>query len=353
MERKASKLILSEGAYDRLAIVGGGAWGTALALTLLRAGRSCCLWIREPEAATAAREDRRNPFLADHELPTALTISNHLQESLEGAEAVVLVVPSQFLRPLARELKERLTGSETIVICSKGIEADSGALMHQVVEEEMPGRPWAVLSGPSFAAEVAGGQPTAVTIAARDRELAAKVAATFATPTFRPYVSEDPIGVEVGGAVKNVLAIACGIASGCGFGANARAALITRGLAEIMRLGRALGARRETLSGLAGIGDLTLTCSSEQSRNFSFGKALGRGLTAEEAQAGSKVVVEGAENARSVTALARRLGVEMPICEAVHQILYRELPLEEAMQSLLTRPLKGEVEEEASFAVES
>ena len=329
--------------FQRLAVVGGGAWGTALALTALRAGRSCSLWIRESEIAASARVERINPFLPGHRLPDALTVGNQLEEILADAELVVLAVPSQFLRSVAGDMRAHLCGDSALVICSKGIEA-GGALMHQVVEKEIPERAWAVLSGPSFAAEVAENQPTAVTVASLDAELAARAAATFASPTFRPYTSSDPVGAEVGGAVKNVLAIACGIASGCGFGANARAALITRGLAEIMRFGLALGARPETLAGLAGLGDLTLTCSSEQSRNFSFGKALGGGKSPEEAQAGSKAVVEGAENARSVTALARNLKVEMPICDAVYAILYRDLPVQEAMEHLLTRPLKKEAD---------
>lgn len=335
--------------FDRLAVVGGGAWGTALALTAFRAGRDCSLWIREAEVAQSARKSRRTPFLPDHPLPEALAISSDLREALDGPELAILAVPSQFLRRVAQDVQAQLQEDVPVVICSKGIETKSGALMHRVVEEAMPKRAWAVLSGPSFAAEVAQGQPTAVTVAAEDPSLAARIAATFAIPAFRPYTSDDPIGVEVGGAVKNVLAIACGIASGCGFGSNARAALITRGLAEITRLATALGARPETLSGLAGIGDLTLTCSSEQSRNFAFGKALGSGLTAAQAQAGSLSVVEGAENARSVTTVARELGVEMPICEAVFAILYRDLPVKEAMQSLLTRPLKDEVGREPTI----
>jgi len=328
--------------FKQLAFIGGGAWGTALALTALRAGRDCSLWIREPEVARVAASERRTLFLPGHPLPEALLISSELATVLAQAELAVLVVPSQYLRTVARDIQSHLTEGAALLICSKGIEAESCALMHEVVEEELGGRPWAVLSGPSFAAEVAEGQPTAVTVAGKDAALVARAAATFASPIFRPYTSSDPVGVQVGGAVKNVLAIACGIASGCGFGSNARAALITRGLAEVMRLGLALGARQETLAGLAGLGDLTLTCSSEQSRNFSFGMALGKGLTAQQAQAGSKAVIEGAENARSVIGLANKLAVEMPICQAVFEILYQDLPVLDAMHRLLTRPLKDE-----------
>ncbi|WP_366554061.1 NAD(P)H-dependent glycerol-3-phosphate dehydrogenase [Aquibaculum sediminis] len=338
--------------FRRVAVVGGGAWGTALALTAERAGSATSLWVREAEAVEAIRATGCNPFLPEHRLPEALTVSSDLGEALTAADLVLMVVPSQFLRPLAREVEALLAPRIPVVICSKGIEAESGALMSQIVTEEMPGRPWAVLSGPSFAAEVAEGQPTAVTIAAREASmadpatmplgLAAQVALTLGTPNFRPYLSDDPVGVEVGGAVKNVIAIACGIAAGQGLGSNPRAALITRGLAEIKRLAEALGGRRETVSGLAGMGDLTLTCSSEQSRNFSFGKALGEGRSVEEALAGKTAVVEGAENARSVTALARRLGVEMPICEAVDAILHEGRSVESAIQALLIRPLRGE-----------
>lgn len=342
-DRLASRAA-SKAPYRRLAFIGGGAWGTALALTALRAGCACSLWIREAEIAQGVFESRETPFLPGYQLPEALAVTSRLAEALEEAELVVLVVPSQFLRSVARNLRDHLSPNLPLLICSKGIEAKSGALMHQVVEEELGGHPWAVLSGPSFAAEVAAGQPTAITVAAPDPLLAGRIAATFAISTFRPYTSDDPLGVEVGGAVKNVIAIACGIAQGCGFGANSRAALITRGLAEIVRLATALGARPETLAGLAGLGDLTLTCSSEQSRNFSFGMALGRGLSPEQAKGDSKAIVEGAENARSITALAERVGVEMPICEAVFEILYRDLPVQQAMQRLLTRPIKDEVE---------
>lgn len=338
--------------FRRVAVVGGGAWGTALALTAERAGNATRLWVRESDAVEAIRQTRCNPFLADHPLPESLTVSSDLGETLSSADLVLLVLPSQFLRPLARQVEALLAPDIPVVICSKGIEGETGALMSQIVAEEMPGRSWAVLSGPSFAAEVAEGQPTAVTIAAREAcmadpatlplGLAARVAVTLGTPSFRPYLSDDPVGVEVGGAVKNVLAIACGIAAGQGLGSNPRAALITRGLAEIKRLAEALGGRRETVTGLAGIGDLTLTCSSEQSRNFSFGKALGEGRSAQEALAGKTAVVEGAENARSVTALARKQGVEMPICEAVNAILHEGCSVESAMQALLNRPLRGE-----------
>jgi len=354
-EEQAEAVLVSPEPFERVSVIGGGAWGTALAMTAFSAGRRTRLWVREPHAVEAIRDTRHNPFLPNHPLDPAIGVSPDLAEAVDGADLVILVVPSQFLRRVATEVEAHLASGVPVVVCSKGIETDSGALMTRVVAEAMPGRPHAVLSGPSFAEEVAAGQPTAVTIASSDaREddpdafaasLAARVAVTLGTGTFRPYLSDDVVGVEVGGAVKNVLAIACGIAKGLGLGSNPRAALITRGLAEIKRLAEALGGRRETVTGLAGIGDLTLTCSSEQSRNFSFGKALGEGRSAEDILSGTTAVVEGAVNARSVTALARRLGVEMPICEAVDAVLHEGVPLQEAVQALLTRPIRAEPRE--------
>ena len=333
--------------FNEICVVGGGAWGTALALIAARAGRNVRLWIREAEAAGAAARSRRNPFLPEHEIPPEVAVSDDLAASLAGCGLVLLVVPSQFLRRVARQVQPLLAPGVPVLICSKGIEADTGTLMTDVVAAEMPGRARAILSGPSFAGEAAAGQPTAVTIAVGGPEaeldpLAARIAVTLGTATFRPYLSDDPVGVEVGGAVKNVLAIACGMAAGRGFGSNPRAALISRGLAEMKRLAEALGGQRETVTGLSGIGDLTLTCSSEQSRNFSFGKALGQGLSVEEALAGKQAVVEGAVNARSVTDLSRRLGIEMPICEAVQAILDGRLSIDDAIHGLLTRPITAE-----------
>lgn len=333
-------------AFDNLAIVGGGAWGTALALTAQRAARRVSLWARESTVVDAVSRTRRNPFLPSIELPGDIAVTDDLDKALQGKQLAVLVVPSQHLRSVARRVETLLAGDAPVVICSKGVEAGTGKLMSEVVSDEMPGRPFAVLSGPTFAIEVAAGQPTAATIASHlngDRfappQLASRVAVTFATDTFRPYVSADVIGVEVGGATKNVLAIACGIAAGRGFGANARAALIARGLAEIIRLGKALGAEPETLSGLSGVGDLVLTCSDEKSRNFSFGKALGSGRPLELGEGGP--VIEGAANASSIVRLASAHGIEMPICAAVERILQGQ-SIERAIQDLLASDLRAE-----------
>lgn len=333
-------------AFQRVAVVGGGAWGTALALTAHRARRSVTLWAREKAVVEEVALTRRNPFLPSIELPSEIVVMDDLKAALHRCELAVLVIPSQHLRSVARRVETMLPRDVPVVVCSKGVEADTGLLMSQVIAEEMPDRPQAILSGPTFAIEVAQNQPTAATVAAPlDAEsfepdhLAARVAVTFATPTFRPYLSDDVTGVEIGGAVKNVLAIACGIAAGRRLGSNTRAALITRGLAEIMRLGRALGARADTLSGLAGAGDLMLTCSSEQSRNFSFGKAIGEGRRPSISEDGP--VVEGAVNARSVVRLAKDLGVSMPICTAVEAILRGEC-VDAVIEKLMTSDIRAE-----------
>ncbi len=338
-----------QGGVGRVAVVGAGAWGTALALTAGRAGRDVRLWAREPEVVEAINARHENPvFLPGVALPETLSASNDLAVACAEAEAVLLVVPSQFLRAVAEAVEAVLPEGVPVVVCAKGIERDSGLLMTQAVEQAMPGRPLAVLSGPTFAAEVAAEMPTAVTLASacaaagEEASLAARLAVALSTPTFRIYVSHDLVGVEIGGAVKNVIAIACGIAQGVGFGANTRAALITRGLEEMKRLAEALGGARETVTGLSGIGDLTLTCSSAQSRNFSFGLGLGRGKTPAELLAGRQSVVEGAVNAVTVTDLARRYGVEMPICEAVRAVVEEGVPIVDAMAALLRRPLKAE-----------
>ncbi|EFH11986.1 NAD(P)H-dependent glycerol-3-phosphate dehydrogenase [Teichococcus cervicalis] len=344
--------------YRRVAVIGGGAWGTALALAAQRAGRRTSLWVREAEAIAQIARTGRNPFLPDHAIPPAIATTADLAAALRGAELAVLVVPSQHLRGIASRVERLLPDGVPVVLCAKGIEADSGALMTQVIAEEMPGRPQAVLSGPSFAAEVAEDQPTAVTIAAEpgpdgifaEGHHAARIAVSFASRHFRPYLSDDPVGVEVSGAVKNVLAIASGVIDGRGLGANPRAALLARGLAEISRLATALGGRPETVLGLSGAGDVMLTCSSPQSRNFSFGQALGAGRAPRTAQG---AVVEGVANARSVLALAQRLGVAMPICEAVDRVVHHGLPVERAIAALLTGPLRAEprnLEHRASIA---
>src|SRR5689334_19118042 len=298
---------------DRIGVVGGGAWGTAVALAARRAGRRVVLWAREPAVVEAINGRHENPtYLPGIALGPDLHATADL-DALAGLPAVLLVTPAQHLRAVATRLAPVLDGDCCAVICAKGIEQGSQALMSTVVAETLPGRPAAVLSGPTFAAEVARGLPTAVTLACADAGLGARLVEALGSRSFRPYLSDDVTGAQVGGAVKNVLAIACGIVRGRRLGDNARAALITRGLAEIVRLGTALGARPETLMGLSGLGDLTLTCTSLQSRNMSLGAALGEGRALADILAERHSVAEGVSSAAAVVALAAHHGVEMPI----------------------------------------
>ena len=327
----------------RIAVIGAGAWGTALAQVAIGTG-DAILWAREKEVAAEVDVDHENAsFLPGIRLDPKLRATGDLGEATKGAEAVLLVVPAQFLRMVARDLARTLAAGVPVVLCAKGIEATSGALMTEVAAETLPRNPLAVLSGPSFAHEVAKGLPTALVIASAVDGLAETMATRLARPTFRLYVSDDPVGAEIGGAVKNVLAIAAGIVEGAGLGDNARAAMITRGLAEMIRLGNALGARPGTLSGLAGMGDLVLTCTGASSRNHRLGVALGKGQTVAEATSGSRAVVEGVASAHPVRARAKSLGVEMPLVEAVDDVVNAGLSVREAMQRLLGRPPKAEV----------
>jgi len=327
----------------RLAIIGAGAWGTALAAAASRAGSAATIWARDPAIAAAIAERHENPvYLPGIALDPAIAASGNLIEVTAGADATLLVVPAQFLRGVLTALRPHLPPALPLLLCAKGIEATTLATMTEVVADICPHQPLAVLSGPSFAAEVARNLPTAVVIACRDPALAHSFVAALGSARFRPYLSEDPIGVELGGAVKNVLAIACGIVDGQQLGDNARAALITRGLAEMTRLGVAKGARAETFAGLSGLGDLVLTCSGTQSRNHALGHALGRGQSLEMALTGRRAVVEGIASAASVTALATRLGIEMPIAAAVNAVLHRGMVIDRMIEQLLSRPRRAE-----------
>lgn len=329
--------------FHRIGVVGGGAWGTALALAALRAGRDTLLWAREPavvEAMSLHRENR--DYLPGVPLPAALRVSGDLN-ALADRDALLLVTPAQHARAACARLAAVLRPGAPVLVCAKGIELDSFALMSDAVAAALPaGTPVAILSGPTFAAEVARGLPTAVTLACADHDLGAGLVAALGSRTFRPYRSDDVVGSQVGGAVKNVLAIACGVVEGRKLGDNARAALITRGLAEITRLALALGGRAETLMGLSGLGDLTLTCSSLQSRNMSLGAALGEGRALGDILAARRSVAEGVYTAAAVVGLAGRLGVDMPICAAVDAILNRGAGLDETIDGLLSRPFRGE-----------
>jgi glycerol-3-phosphate dehydrogenase (NAD(P)+) len=328
---------------QKIAIIGAGAWGTALTTVARRAGRDVRLWAREPEVVAAVNESHENPvYLPGIALDPKIVATGDLGEAADGAEVVLLVTPAQHTRAVAVELAAHVPPSVPTLICAKGIEEGSGKLMSEVLAELAPGRAAGVLSGPTFAGEVARNLPTAITLATDAEGLGRTLVKALGSKTFRPYWSPDVIGAQIGGAVKNVLAIACGIVEGRKLGDNARAALITRGLAEMVRLGAAKGARTETLFGLSGLGDLALTCTGHQSRNMSLGIALGAGETLEAILAQRNTVAEGVYTAASVTALAKRLHVDMPIAGAVNAILHEGAAIDEAVAGLLARPFKAE-----------
>ena len=328
-------------ALQRAGVIGGGAWGTALAQTLARAGREVVLWAREPEVVESVRADGENRmFLPGVKLEGVRATAE--PADLADADLWLAVPPAQHMRSSLRAFAPHARPGLPVLLCSKGVEQGSLALMTDVLAQTLPDAAPGVLSGPSFAGEVARGLPTAVTLACPDPELAPRLAQAVAGPTFRPYLAADMIGAEAGGAVKNVLAIACGAAEGRGLGRSAHAALVTRGFAEMTRLGVALGAEAETLAGLCGLGDLVLTCSSPQSRNMSVGLALGCGETLEQALAGKLTVAEGVASAPAVAALAQKVGVEMPICAAVCALLDGRVDVDGAMAELLSRPLRTE-----------
>ena len=327
----------------RIAIIGGGAWGTALACVARRAGHDAALWVREAEIADAINAGKGNPvFLPGIALEPGIAATGDMAVALAGAEAVLLVAPSQFLRPVAAAMRPHIAAETPVALCAKGIEHDTLALMTEVADAALPGCPIAVLSGPTFAREVAQGLPTAVTLACADAAVGQRLVDLIGIPLFRPYLSDDPIGAEIGGAVKNVLAIACGIVAGRKLGDNTRAALITRGLAEMARLGVAKGGKPETLMGLSGLGDLTLTCNGPQSRNMSLGIALGEGRALKDVMAERQSIAEGVFSAASVVALAAKMGVEMPICAAVDQVINQGADIDRVIAALLSRPFRAE-----------
>ena len=330
--------------YETVAVLGGGAWGTALAQVAAAAGRGVTIWAREPEVVEGVNRARENPlFLPGIKLNAAIRAVGDLAEAAR-AELILAVPPAQHMRAVLKALKPHFRRGAPLVLCAKGVERGSLALMTDVLADELAEAAPAVLSGPGFAKDVARGLPTATTIASPDAALAARIVATIGLPTFRPYVADDLVGAEIGGAVKNVIAIACGVAEGRKLGDGARAALITRGFAELTRLGLAMGAKAETLSGLCGLGDLVLTCASLNSRNTSLGAALGEGRKLKDILAERRSVAEGMESAPAVMALARRHAVEMPICEAVEAIVAERISIDEAIAALLSRPFRAEGE---------
>jgi len=323
-------------------VVGAGAWGTALAQSLASDGSKVLLWAREPELVEEVNTRRTNSlFLPGATLSLGITATNDIADLAE-LPVLLVVVPAQFLSGVISGLPD---GKRDLVLCAKGIEAGTGRLMADVAADAAPGADLAVLSGPTFAHEVAAGLPTAVTLACSGgQDQWSRLSGVIARPALRPYYSDDVIGAEIGGAVKNVLAIACGVVEGLALGQNARAALIARGYAEMVRFGLARGANAETLAGLCGLGDLVLTCSSTSSRNFSLGKALGEGMSAQEALSGKMTVAEGAATAPVLAELAQKDGVDMPIVQAVARLLAGDAPAKAIVSELLARPLKAEQE---------
>jgi glycerol-3-phosphate dehydrogenase (NAD(P)+) len=326
----------------QVSVIGAGAWGTALALIATRGGCRAVLHARRPALAAAIAATRRNAdYLPDIDLPAELAVTADFTAALD-ADAVLYAQPAQHFRTFCQAARPHWQAGTPLVLCAKGIERESGLLLHEIAAEALPGVAVAALSGPSFAIDVARGLPTAIAIAAPDAALVERLMRSLSHGALRPYGSEDLVGTEVAGAVKNVYAIACGLAIGAGLGDNARAALITRGLAEVTRLALAKGGRPETLMGLAGLGDLVLTCSSPKSRNMSLGIEMGEGRPLADILAGRRSVAEGVTTAPAVLALARRLGVEMPIAASVERILHGGSSLAAEAENLLARPLKRE-----------
>ncbi len=327
---------------SRIGVIGGGAWGTALAQTAAATGNQVTIWAREPEVVLDINQHHRNElFLPGVPLDGALRATTDLAE-IAALETILLVAPAQHLRTVTGQLSGTLKPGATLVVCAKGLEQSTGKLLGQILGETVPSARLAILSGPSFAADVARGLPTAVTLAAADPGHGRALAEQLSGRNFRIYWTDDLIGTQLGGAVKNVLAIAAGIVDGRELGASAHAALVTRGFAELRRLGKALGARTETLMGLSGLGDLLLTCGSPQSRNMSLGRALGQGIRLDDYLGSRLSVAEGVYTAAAVVSRAAELGVEMPIASAVHAIVDGKLTVDAAIESLLSRPLKPE-----------
>lgn len=329
-----------------VAVLGAGSWGTALAIQLARSGRSTRLWGRDRERLVRMARDRRNEkYLPGGAFPAALAVVTELHAALHSVTDALVAVPSHAFRSLLREMHPHLSPQVRLAWATKGIELATGQFPHEVAREVLGAqRSVAVLSGPTFAREVGAGLPTAMTIASSDAAFAGALARDLSSGSFRAYTSTDVAGVEIGGAVKNVLAVGAGLSDALGFGANTRVALITRGLAEMMRLGVALGAQRETFMGLAGLGDLVLTCTDDQSRNRRFGLLLGAGRTAQSALEEIGQVVEGYQTASAIHGVAQAAGIEMPLCEGVYRVLHQGVPARDAVRELMTRPIRSETE---------
>lgn len=326
-----------------IGIIGGGAWGTALAQNFANAGKDVVIWAREEEVVSSVNNQHENAlFLPNIKLHENISATGALSVAAK-ADVLLIVTPAQHLRSTLQSLKPDLDETKPIVICAKGVEINSGLMLSQIATEVCPKSPLAILTGPTFAAEIARGLPSAVTLAMKNKDDAEKLASALNTRTLRMYASDDVIGAQIGGAVKNVIAIACGVIEGKKLGESARAALVTRGLAEIARLGAALGAKKETLMGMCGVGDLILTCSSMQSRNFSLGHALGQGESLESILAKRNSVTEGVHTAKALAVMAKNNAVDMPISEAMNSCLSEGCSVDAMIEKMLDRPIKAEV----------
>ncbi len=323
----------------QVTVLGGGAWGTALALAMLRAGHAVSLWARDADSVAAIAKGQNPRYLPNISFETGIVATTDLASALAGADCVLVVTPAQALRSVLSEAKPHVAVHVPLVLCAKGIERDTGRLLSDIAAEILPQNPVAALSGPSFATDVSRGLPTAVVVAAEDEARASALALRFSAANLRCYSSDDLIGVEIGGALKNVFAIAAGALTGAGLGASAQAALVTRGFVELRRIGAAFGARPETLMGLSGLGDLMLTCSSVQSRNFAYGVALGKGE-----ELSGRPLAEGVATAYIAARIARERGLDAPIIEAVAALLDNAITINEAVAGLMTRPLRAEAD---------
>lgn len=329
---------------ETIGIIGGGAWGTALAQNFANADKKVIIWAREEEVVSSINTAHENTlFLPNVKLHDNISATGSLSVVAAKSDALLIVTPAQHLRTTLESMKADLTDDKPIVICSKGVEINSGLMLSQIANETCPSSPIAILTGPTFASEIARGLPSAVTLAMKDKASAEKLATALNTRSLRIYASDDMIGAQIGGAVKNVIAIACGVIEGKKLGESARAALVTRGLAEIARLGAALGAKKETLMGMCGVGDLILTCSSMQSRNFSLGHALGQGESLESILAKRNSVTEGVHTAKALSVMAKNNAVDMPISEAINACLNEGASVDKIIEKMLDRPVKTEL----------
>lgn len=325
-----------------IGVIGAGAWGTALAQAQANAGRKVTLWAREPEIVAAINQQHENTtFLPGVELDTGIKATESLTEAAQS-DIILVVTPAQHVRSTLQSLKGDVADGKTFVICAKGIEINTGSLMSQVAADILPKTSMAIMTGPTFAAEIARGLPGGLTIACADKETGMDLIESLSSRTFRTYLTDDVLGAQIGGAVKNVIAIAAGVIYGRGMGESARAALVTRGLAEMARLASAMGAKKETLMGMCGMGDLILTCSSMQSRNFSLGAEMGQGKSIDEILGARKSVTEGVTTAKALIVMAKNHAVDMPISAAVNACLSEGASIEETIERMLDRPLKME-----------